>query len=142
VKLEIINISLDFVADFWNFGKEKTGEGIVGEEMFKFSTVEQIEGMSQSATDVGIIRGRESSCARRTAEGGRPHMFIVLPTFSSAQIHYQELGFGHLFDGVAQAFATEAGVFDAAVGHVIDAERRNISRDHAADFEFFISLEK
>jgi hypothetical protein len=40
VKLEIINISLDFVADFWNFRKEKTGEGIVGEEMFKFSTVE------------------------------------------------------------------------------------------------------
>ena len=60
----------------------------------------------------------------------------------SPQVHDQQLGFGHFFYGVAQAFAAEAGIFDAAVGHVIDAERGNVSGDHAADFELFIGLEE
>ena len=59
-----------------------------------------------------------------------------------AQIHHEQFGFGHFFDGVTQALAAEAGIFDAAVGHVIDAERGNVTGDDAADFEFFVGLEE
>ena len=59
----------------------------------------------------------------------------------SAEIHHQQFRLGHLFDCIAKAFAAEAGIFDSAVGHVIDAEGRNVSSDHASDFELFIGLE-
>ena len=55
-------------------------------------------------------------------------------------MHDQQFGFRHLPDGVAQTLATEPGIFDTAIGHVVNAKRRNVSRDQAADFEFVIRL--
>src|SRR3546814_5702241 len=42
---------------------------------------------------------------------------------------------GHFLDRVAHAFAAEARVLDAAVGHVVDAEAGDVADDHAADLE-------
>src|SRR3546814_16066865 len=42
---------------------------------------------------------------------------------------------GHVLDRVAHAFAAEARVLDAAVGHVVDAEAEHVADDHAADLE-------
>lgn len=39
-----------------------------------------------------------------------------------SQVHNQQLGFGHFLDRVAQALATQTGVFDSTIWHVIDAE--------------------
>ena len=52
------------------------------------------------------------------------------------KIHDQKLGLGHFFNRVAQAFTTEARIFDAAVRHVVDAERRDVPGDETADYVF------
>jgi hypothetical protein len=57
------------------------------------------------------------------------------------EIHHQQFGFGHFFDGVAQPLAAESGVFDPAVGHVVDAERGHISGNQPTDFQFFVGIE-
>ncbi len=43
---------------------------------------------------------------------------------------------------IAQAFATQAGVFDSSIGHLVDAERGNVTGDQSADFKFVIGLEE
>jgi hypothetical protein len=43
--------------------------------------------------------------------------------------------FGHVFDGVADAFASEAAVLDAAVGEIIDPPRGDFIDQDPADFE-------
>ncbi len=147
MKLEIINISSDFVAGFWKFSKEKTCGGTGAEEMFKFSTTRKAVGSLRVRLRLWRFHGLESSCARRRPRATVPTCsfifldFHMLPQFFSAQVHDHEFGLGHLFDGIAQPFAAKAGIFDAAVGHVIDAERRNISSNHASDFEFFVGME-
>lgn len=47
----------------------------------------------------------------------------------------EEATFGHFFDGEADAFPSAAGVFDSAVGHVVDAPGGNVADNDAADFE-------
>src|SRR3984957_5900449 len=59
-----------------------------------------------------------------------------------AQIHHQQFRLGHFFNCVAQTFAAQAGVFDSAIGHLIDAERWNIARHQSAYFQFVIRLKK
>ena len=46
--------------------------------------------------------------------------------------HHQQAGFSHVGDSVAHAFATQAGILDAAVGHVVDAPGRHVADDDAA----------
>ena len=41
----------------------------------------------------------------------------------------------HVFDGETDAFSTESTVFNAAVGHVIDAPGWDIADNHTADIE-------
>ena len=50
--------------------------------------------------------------------------------------HDEHSWFGHFFDGGANAFAAEAGVFDAAVGHGVEAPGGGVADDDGADFEF------
>src|ERR1700675_1832853 len=59
---------------------------------------------------------------------------------SLAQVHDEQLWFRHFLNRVAQALAAESGIFNAAIGHVVDAESGNISGDQASDFEFVIGL--
>src|SRR4051794_23875471 len=42
---------------------------------------------------------------------------------------------GHVLHGVAKTFAAEAGVLDAAVGHVVDPIGRDVVDHHPADLE-------
>ena len=58
------------------------------------------------------------------------------------KVHDQKLGFCHLVDGISEAFATESGIFHAAIWHVIDAEGGHIAGDHAADFQFGVGVEQ
>jgi hypothetical protein len=61
--------------------------------------------------------------------------------WASAQIHHEQLEFGHIFNRVAQPFASQTGLLDSTIRHVINAERRHIAREQASDFKFFIGLE-
>ncbi len=49
----------------------------------------------------------------------------------SLQIQPKQFQFGHLFDCIADAFAAEAGIFDAAVGHGVDPISREVKADRA-----------
>src|SRR4029077_17150623 len=49
--------------------------------------------------------------------------------------HHQYPDLGHVLDGVAHAFTSQAGVLDAPIGHVVDAVHGNVIDDHAADLE-------
>ena len=60
---------------------------------------------------------------------------------SSTQIHDQQFRFGHLLNCVAQPFAPKAGIFDSAIGHVVDAESGNIAGDQASHLKFVVSVE-
>src|SRR5882762_4090873 len=60
---------------------------------------------------------------------------------SLTQIHYQQLGFGHFFDRITQAFATESGIFHSTVRHMINTEAGHIARQQPADLEFVERLE-
>ncbi len=60
---------------------------------------------------------------------------------ASARVERDHLDLGHLFDGKARAFSPEPAIADAAIGHLIDAERRGIVDEHIADFELFNGLE-
>src|SRR5208282_3904545 len=59
---------------------------------------------------------------------------------TSAQIHDQKFWFRHLLNRVAQTFASQSGIFNAAIGHVVDAEGGNVAGDQASDFEFVVGL--
>ena len=59
---------------------------------------------------------------------------------SLAQVHDEQFWFRHFLNRVAQALAAKSGIFNAAIGHVVDAESGNISGDQASNFEFVISL--
>lgn len=50
--------------------------------------------------------------------------------------------FGHVFDGVADAFAAEAAVLDAAVGEIIDPPRGDFIDQDPADFELVPGAER
>ena len=56
------------------------------------------------------------------------------------EIHYQQLRFGHFFDRIPQAFASQARIFHSSIRHVVNAERRHISGDDAANFQLLIGL--
>ena len=62
---------------------------------------------------------------------------VLLP-----QIHHQQFRFSHFFDRIAQAFTPQSGIFDSSVGHVIDAEGRNVAGDEASHFEFVVGLKQ
>ena len=49
--------------------------------------------------------------------------------------HDEHFGFGHLFEGVANAFAAETGVLAAAIREVVDAERGHVVDQHPAVVE-------
>jgi hypothetical protein len=53
----------------------------------------------------------------------------------SRPIERQQFHLGHLFDGVAQTLTADAGVFDPAVGHMIDPEGGDIVDHQAADLD-------
>src|SRR6266496_5008667 len=69
-------------------------------------------------------------------------MFRAKDVNRSPEIHYQQLGFGHFFDGVTEAFAAKAGILYAAVGHVIDAERGDVAGDDGANLKVVIGLKE
>ncbi len=58
------------------------------------------------------------------------------------QVHYQQFRLGHLFNRILQAFAAQSGVFNAAIRHLINAERWHIASDNRAHFQFFIGLKQ
>ena len=58
----------------------------------------------------------------------------------SPQIHHQQLRFSHLFDRIAQAFASQTRVFHSAIRHVIDAETWHIARNDPANFQLVVGL--
>src|SRR5208283_3680777 len=65
----------------------------------------------------------------------------VQPTSqSSAQIHDQQLWLRHLLNRVAQTLASQAGIFDATIRHVVDAKGGNVAGDQTADFKFVVGL--
>ena len=59
-----------------------------------------------------------------------PRAFIERSAADDHQPH-----FGHAVDGPADSFAAHAAVLGAAVGHVVDAQRRHFVDHHAADFQ-------
>src|SRR4249919_3928281 len=48
---------------------------------------------------------------------------------------HQQALLGHVLDRIAHAFAAEARMLHAAIGHVVDAEARHVADDDAADFQ-------
>ena len=62
----------------------------------------------------------------------KPRVPILL---SHYRVDDEQLRLGHLLDRVARAFAADARVLHAAVRHVIDAPRRHVVDDDAADLE-------
>src|SRR3954451_8590265 len=55
--------------------------------------------------------------------------FERLPLLAALQrqrVEREQLQLGHLFNGVPEALAAGSGILDAAVGHVVDAERRHV----------------
>jgi hypothetical protein len=109
VKLEIINNFIELCRGFLNFAKEKSFDGNVTNEGVEFFN------------GAAVVRTAPDEC-------------VLGYVMRLAEIHHHQFGFSHLFDGVAQAFAAQAGIFDAAVRHLINAEGRDVSGDHAADF--------
>jgi hypothetical protein len=56
------------------------------------------------------------------------------------EVHHQQLGFGHFFDGVAQSFAAQSGILDPTIGHVVDAECRHVAGDQPAYLQFLVGV--
>src|SRR5207342_2526385 len=48
---------------------------------------------------------------------------------------HQQALLGHVLDRITHAFAAEARMLHAAIGHVVDAEARHVADDYAADFQ-------
>src|SRR5450755_1846287 len=114
MKLEIINSSMGFVADFWNFAEEKSSELNTPEKILGFFNLK------------------------------RAHLREFQRKVSSAlsQVHDQKFGLRHLFNRVAQSFTAQTRVLHAAVRHLIDAKRRDIPSNQPAHFEFLVCLEQ
>ena len=55
--------------------------------------------------------------------------------FVLRKIQHEQFDFGHFFDGVAEAFASEAGVLHPAVRHVVGAEGGNLVDQNRADLQ-------
>src|SRR5690606_22300933 len=49
---------------------------------------------------------------------------------------YQQAFLGHVLDGPANAFATETGILDAAVGHIVDTPTGYVADHDAADLQY------
>src|SRR4030042_3084748 len=62
-------------------------------------------------------------------------VFQADAAISPLQVHGQEPQLAHLFHGVADALAADARFLHPAVGHVVDAEGRDVVEDDAAAFE-------
>lgn len=92
MKLEIINISKQFVADFSNFEKKSFERNAVRkkslQKMLRISTRE-------------IHRNVYGACAANEEIVERYFRAAV----RSAKIHYEQFGLGHLFYCIAKAFA-------------------------------------
>ncbi len=55
--------------------------------------------------------------------------------------HHQHAWLGHLFDGRADAFASQPGILDAAEGHRVQPPARRVAHNQRAHFEFAIGGE-
>src|SRR5271167_4378298 len=77
-------------------------------------------------------RTRESGC---TASSRFTNVRRADISPASLVLDHERLQLGHLLHRVAHAFASEAAVLDAAVREVVDAQRRIIVGDHAADLQ-------
>src|SRR5215472_2804391 len=64
-----------------------------------------------------------------------PEISAAAYELSLPEGHDQQLTLGHIFDGVAEAFAAEARIFDATVWHLVDTETGNVAHDEAADLK-------
>src|SRR3981081_1813826 len=75
------------------------------------------------------------------SDSGKRSSFLRIRTGKSlAQVHDEQFWFRHFLNRVAQALAAKSGIFNATIGHVVDAESGNISCDQASNFEFAVAL--
>src|SRR5688572_262422 len=84
--------------------------------------------------------GRRGDCRCGRAGAGAPRTESALRSIrrcgarcSRLVADHQQADLGHVLDRELDALATEAGILDAAVGHVVDAPARHVVDDDAAD---------
>ena len=83
------------------------------------------------------VRAARGDAFRRVGAPAEARRHAAQSTHGGGALELQddETLFGHLAHGPGGAFAGVAGGLDAAVGHLVGAERRRLVDDHAAELE-------
>src|SRR5688572_4596535 len=97
-------------------------------------------------SDLFLVWGWTPACAgvtfRRPRRRGRPASLPhLLQRGAGAAADDEVADLGHVLHREAHAFAAEAGILDAAIGHVVDPVGRHVVDDDAADVEPVPGLE-
>ena len=94
-----------------------------------------------AARDHAAIRAKVVSSLFRIRNTGRVFALPALSFTEPPEIDDQQLRLGHILDRIAQTFTPDAGIFDAAVGHVVPHERwESRSNQNSADLQLLEGL--
>src|SRR5690606_34928532 len=80
-------------------------------------------------------RNWDAPPGKATCWGGRHPARCAEPAAPRSAADHQQPQLAHVLDGVLHALASEAGILDPAVGHVVHAEAGHVADHHAADLE-------